>query len=266
MPERRLITCSPGSANERAGASSSRRGWRCLCLLIAAAAACAQPALADIRTTQHNLAKKRPDGGLPDAREVCIFCHTPVIGGQRVAATMPRWQASVEPAYIYTLYDDIGSLGFDRVSVGSQSIACLSCHDANQALAVGRTSADHPFGVPYRGALKHQPPLLPPDNKVSSHGRRAPRIEAKKLVALDDFRDISQGVIDNRTVYWVSRAGMTANRSRGDLPLYARLDESTGSEVPHIECSSCHDPHSPNESFLRVANASGVICLTCHTK
>lgn len=257
MPEQRSITCFPGSANEAA------RLWRCLCLLIATAMGWAFPAQADIRTTPHNLTKKRPDGSLPDAREVCVFCHTPIIGGQRSGTAMPRWQGSVEPAYVFTLYDDIGRLGFDRVSVGSQSIACLSCHDANQALAVSRTSADHPFGVPYRGALKHQPggPAQVPASK-----RQAPYIEAKKLVALEDFRDVSQGMIEDRAVFWVSRNGVTANRSRADLPLYVRVDESTGIEVPHIECSSCHDPHVPNESFLRVPGPRGIICLTCHTK
>lgn len=243
-----------------------RQGWWHLCWLTAAAVLCAQPALADIRNTAHSLVKKRPDGSLPDAREVCIFCHTPIIGGQGTAAPTPRWQASVEPAYVYTMYDDIGSLGFDRVAVGSQSIACLSCHDANQALAISRTSADHPFGVPYRGALKRQPTLQQSAGAPSAQARSAPRIEAKKLVALDDFRDVSQGVIDNRTVFWVSRGGLTANRSRTDLPLYARVDEATGLEIPHIECSSCHDPHSPNESFLRVSGTGSVLCFTCHTK
>lgn len=226
--------------------------------------AMATSAQGDIRTTPHNLARKQLDGGPADARDVCVFCHTPVIGGQAGNGAIPKWQASVEPAYVFTLYDDIGRLGFDRQTIGSQSIACLSCHDANQALTVGRTSVDHPFGVPYRGALKW--PVGRTVRRQLPQPREAPRNAARKLMALDDFRDASHGIIENRTAWWVSSVGVTASRSRTDLPLYPRIDEATGLEVPHIECSSCHDPHSPNESFLRIPGVAGTICLTCHTK
>jgi predicted CXXCH cytochrome family protein len=40
----------------------------------------------------------------------------------------------------------------------------------------------------------------------------------------------------------------------------------TGSEVPFIECSSCHDPHTTNPLFLRVSNEGSRLCLTCHDK
>lgn len=221
----------------------------------------ALPAPADMRMTRHSLAS-RQGGALPaDEREVCIFCHTPQVTGSRPGA--PRWQESLGTDFAFTLYDDIGRLGFDRTTVGSQSVACLSCHDANQAREVGRTSADHPFGIPYRGARKSafQPPREEPGRPGDSR-----HVHARRLVAVDDFRDASQGTIENRRFWWVSASGVTARRTRQDLPLYGRRDAETGEETPHIECGSCHDPHSPNGQFLRVAAGAGALCLTCHSK
>lgn len=238
-------------------------GWLHRCSLAAVLAGLlVAPAQADIRMTRHSLIKGGPDKSVMDAREVCVFCHTPEFGATRPAESPPQWQSSIARDYSFTIYDDIGRLNLDRPSVGSQSIACLSCHDANQALAVSKTSADHPFGVPYRGALKGRA-----DSADTKHpeGTQA-HIHARKLVALEDFRDASQGVVENRRVWWVSASGITAHRSRNDLPLYTRLDVASGDELPHIECSSCHDPHSPNELFLRVRNGGSALCLTCHTK
>lgn len=224
--------------------------------------------VADVRTTPHGLVKSGAKGMLADEREVCIYCHTPTISGDgRVPERPPHWQRSVGRDYMFTIYDDIGRLGFDKPSIGSQSIACLSCHDSNQALSVSKTSADHPFGVPYRGAIKErarQP--RPTAQGTGDTPDTPPHRHAQRLVALEDFRDASRGVVENRPVWWVSSAGITARRSRNDLPLYARIDHETGEELPHIECSSCHDPHSPNELFLRVSNAGSVLCLTCHNK
>lgn len=227
---------------------------------------CVQVAVADIRETPHSLVNTGAVGVKVDEREVCIYCHTPVIGTNgRIPEHPPYWQASIGKDFTFTIYDDIGRLGFGKPSVGSQSIACLSCHDANQALSVSKTSADHPFGVPYRGAIKQRPRLAggpsEPDRPDSP-----PHRHAQKLVALEDFRDVSRGVIEDRTVWWVSTAGVTARRSRNDLPLYSRIDDASGEELPHIECSSCHDPHSPNELFLRVRNDGSALCLTCHNK
>lgn len=224
-------------------------------------------AFADIRDTPHGFIRAEGKGAKVDAREICVFCHTPAIGADgAVRQRAPTWQASISKDFVFTIYDDIGRLGLDKPSIGSQSIACLSCHDANQALAVSRTSADHPFGVPYRGSIKGR--RLPGDEGSGRTDGTAvsPHRHARYLVALDDFRDVSRGVIENRTVWWVSSSGVTARRNRNDLPLYSRIDHESGEELPHIECSSCHDPHSPNAQFLRVRNDGSALCLTCHNK
>ncbi len=33
-----------------------------------------------------------------------------------------------------------------------------------------------------------------------------------------------------------------------------------------VECTSCHDPASNSEKFLRASNANSNLCLTCHNK
>lgn len=229
-------------------------------------------ALADIRTTPHSMVSKssKTDGETKTdstksspSSEVCVFCHTPNVSGTPPQKP-PLWQSSIGTTPVFTIYDDIGRLGQGKASVGSQSIACLSCHDANQARAISKTSDDHPFGVPYRGAFKGQSQAFS-QQRPTGFETENPSIWASKLVALDDFRDVSQGIVENNTVWWVSMTG-TARRTRNDLPLYRRVEAGSGREVPYIECSSCHDPHSNNDLFLRVPNEGSRLCLTCHIK
>lgn len=217
---------------------------------------------ADIRVTPHNLTKQR---GSVEAEEVCVFCHTPQLPALDAArssvSTQPMWQPSLSNDHSFVMYDDIGRLQFgDKPAVGSQSIACLSCHDANQAFSVQSSETDHPFGIPYRGYSKGRE-RTPAELAATSN---LPFRAAKEIKSLDDFRLPSRGVVDNRTVWWVSASGVTPFRRRADLPLYAR-PAATG-EIPFVECSSCHDPHIDSKLFLRVDNAGSRLCLTCHDK
>lgn len=256
-------------------------GAVCTSVLVALGGFLAAEAVADVRATPHNLIRPR-DKSVSET-EVCVFCHTPVIEiGENLAANAtanqmslhPLWQKSVDVNLVFTIFDDIGRRGLGKPSVGSQSIACLSCHDSNQAFSAGRTSEDHPFGVPYRGATKHTAPISLPMNSLKAEA--APFKIAEHLTALDDFRDVSQGTVEGRRVWWVSKDGVTARRTRSDLPLYGRVEgsvdaggypaESERAQVPFIECSSCHDPHSERQTFLRIANEGSMLCLTCHQK
>jgi predicted CXXCH cytochrome family protein len=223
-------------------------------------------AVSDIRLTPHSLVKKTSSTTKSDGSEVCVFCHTPNVSGTPPQKP-PLWQKSAGTTHEFVIYDDIGRLGLGKDSVGSQSIACLSCHDSVQAISVSKTSSDHPFGVPYRGATKNKAQSTTSTSRGSMFDGLASAREAKLLVNLEDFRDVSQGVVEGRSVFWVSKSGITARRTRNDLPLYPRKSEDSGGEsMPHIECSSCHDPHSENETFLRVPPEGSQLCLTCHIK
>lgn len=218
---------------------------------------------ADIRSTPHNLT--RQGMLLAETEEICVFCHTPqlssVIGSRSAEGAQPMWQPSLPSAHSFVMYDDIGRMQFgDKPAVGSQSIACLSCHDANQAFSVQSADSDHPFGIPYRGFSRGRE-MTPEERKLDEN---SPSRAAKELKSLDDFRLPSHGTVDNRTVWWVSASGVTPFRTRVDLPLYAR--PGANGEIPFVECSSCHDPHISNKLFLRVDNAGSRLCLTCHDK
>jgi len=232
--------------------------WICLVL----APCVSDISLADVRTTPHSLVRKSV---MPGATDVCVFCHTPTLNGTPPEKA-PLWQPSIGTNLVFTSYDDIGRLGQGAPSVGSQSIACLSCHDANQARTMTKSAFDHPFGVPYRGAVKNRMPELSLPMRQSFYDADDPAVPAKRLLALEDFRDASQGIIENNTVWWVSRSSNIGRRMRNDLPLYKRTDEPSGQEVPHIECSTCHDPHSDNSKFLRLSNEGSRLCMTCHIK
>lgn len=236
-----------------------RTGWCSAFLILGGTTGCWG---ADIRATPHNLTRK---GLLVDVEEVCVFCHTPqmppAVADRGDVSAQPAWQPSLPLTHAFVMFDDIGRLQFgDKPAVGSQSIACLSCHDANQAFLVMSAESDHPFGIPYRGFTRGRE-RSPLDEAASED---APSHPAKYLKSLDEFRAPSRGVVDNRSVWWVSAGGMSTLRTRLDLPLYAR--PGAGGEIPYVECSSCHDPHVPNKLFLRVSNDGSRLCLTCHDK
>lgn len=228
-----------------------------LCLLLLAVPASA----ADIRATPHNLAQQ---GSGVEAEEVCVFCHTPQLPKDLAnaigTAAQPAWQPSLELGHAFVMFDDIGRSQFGKAAVGSQSIACLSCHDSNQAFQVTSSQSDHPFGIPYRGFARSWDRTANDESATKDGVSRSARF----LTYLDDFRRPSRGMVDNRSIWWVSASGVSAVRTRSDLPLYAR--QSASGEVPYVECSSCHDPHIARPLFLRVSNEGSKLCLTCHDK
>lgn len=217
----------------------------------------------NIKNTPHNLRSGVLKG---DPDEICIFCHTPqtpLSEEPRSSGAVPIWQPSVA-MHSFVMFDDIGRKQFgDKPAVGSQSMACLSCHDSAQAFGVTGSQADHPYGVPYRGWTRNR--SVTPWNQTAE-GVATPMIaRAAVTPTYLDYRLPSNGMVDNRSVWWVSPNGITVRRTRQDLPLYVRQSVADG-EVPYVECSSCHDPHSPNALFLRVSNESSRLCLTCHDK
>ena len=54
-------------------------------------------------------------------------------------------------------------------------------------------------------------------------------------------------------------------RNKTDMILYTRAASAgyTGqtNPEPFVECASCHDPHSTNTTFLRIANSGSAVCL-----
>lgn len=216
----------------------------------------------DMRSTKHNLA--RADGGEnTDPRQICVFCHTPV-DQTPGDAVHPKWQSTTPPNGTFLMFDDIGRMGNEgNQAVGSQSIACLSCHDSSQAFGISGGSQDHPFAIPYRGALTAEQ-----RKQIRESLKRAGKlINPGQFVKFDEgFRKASRGVVDNRPAWWVSKEATSAQRGRLDIPLFVRVDEEDQTEIPFVECASCHDPHTTRPLFLRTEANASELCLTCHTK
>jgi predicted CXXCH cytochrome family protein len=263
-----------------------------------------QTATAGIANTKHNLGSTGIVAGqnkFDGTGEICVFCHTP--HGANITAAVPLWNRATTTASTYQTYNSLGTSSLDgsTAPVGSVSLACLSCHDGTQAMNVmintpGSGSAaltgawtganqaagkitgvltkldvdlrnDHPVGIQYGGGPK------------SGTVPAAKTTYDNTLFRDVDFKATSSDSLNGQPVWWVDTAGGTAgSREKTDMQLYTRLAADsvnrdgtlnagalTGSQ-PFVECASCHDPHSENTTFLRIANTGSAVCLACHTK
>jgi len=203
----------------------------------------------DLRLTPHNFARQgAAAAAASESSELCVFCHTPTV---QSGGLVPLWQRSLESAFAFPTYDDIGNALLGRV--GSHSLACLSCHDAAQARNAGSASVsserDHPVGVPYRGVLDAAPGRADALDVAPGRG---------------NYKPASSGLVDGKPAWWVSPRGPGGMRTRTDLPLFPGSPGGGAEPVPLIECGTCHDPHSAAPLFLRVAPRGSQLCLTCH--
>lgn len=239
-------------------------------VLLAAGMIAVGSADADIRQTKHNLARQPGQSGMEvDAKEVCVFCHFPRISDPEAAsppASGPLWQPSaVDSMHTFEIYDDIGRLDLDGASpVGSPSVACLSCHDANQALDSDRKKGEHPFGVPYRGSPQVAD-LLDVERRSAVRSGMAARI-ARPAEEEPDYRPALESRAGGRRIFWTSAREDTSRRAKGDLPLFGRRIDGAAEDIPFIECSTCHDPHTARTLFLRASSDGSELCMTCHQK
>ncbi len=279
---------------ERLSKLDSLGGWIAAASFVMFATMASDVALAQatsIKDTKHNLGTAGTGSVHLTAGtdEVCVFCHTPH-GGQ--LGTAPLWNKNL-PSTTYSTYGSTGgesaTLDGEVKVVGSVSQACLSCHDGTQALdnmvnapgsggfnaggarpagytwtgadtgglmpAAGITNIgsdlrnDHPIGVQYCGG------------GISNTGTGTCKDP--------DFKDLSNDLkfatINSIVQFWVdtTAGGGAGTREKGDMILYRR----TGGTGPYVECGSCHDPHNySNATFLRVANSTSNLCLSCHVK
>lgn len=256
--------------------------------LLVGAVGFAQQAAAGISATKHNLGTGGTSqlGALGGTDEICVFCHTPHAANTAAATSAPLWNKTLT-ATAYTTYattgNGQGSLDGQILGVGSVSLACLSCHDGTQAMdnminkpgsggynagAVQRNgthadglmtgvanlsqdlSNDHPIGIRYCGGGQ---------NTTTTNG----------ACTDTDFVAPTPGTINGAQVWWVDTTiGGSADRQKTDMMLYTRpfTTGTNSGSGPSVECGSCHDPHSTNATFLRIANTESKVCLACHNK
>lgn len=253
-------------------------------------------AYAGIANTKHNLGTTGTQTNKLTAGtdQICVFCHTP--HGSDTSAPVPLWNRALPSSASYQTYASLNSSSIDGeiLSVGSVSLACLSCHDGSQAMEVvinapgsggynaggaamaGATWAggrDKPQGVANLGTdLKNDHPI-----GIQYCGGGLTFSGGAVTGTCNDSDFVGPGAsgvvgmtVNSQDVMYINRNG-TAGRQKDDIVLFTRSfnggTEATGS----VECASCHDPHveskaSDNIMFMRVTTAGSAICLACHTK
>jgi hypothetical protein len=245
------------------------------------------------------------NGNQTGTTQICVFCHTPHHAN---TDARPLWNRNMPNSSSYVGYGTtIAGTNVAKPKAGSASLACLSCHDGvttfdNLVNAPGRGTAmpatawtfftagspivsnmsfssrvnlgtdltnDHPVNVPYSGGTKAS--LRPSNTTIGTI-------------------DLSTG-LKNTTAYfgwmqenkWAISGFISSSATIGDL---LRSDNTTGNNV---ECSSCHDPHFSNKSYVEYTrdsnnnftglnvgdgvflrrvggNTGSGVCRTCHDK
>jgi len=258
-------------------------------------------AFSDISGSKHDL----DSSGTVANGEICVFCHTP--HGADVGASAPLWNKTL-PTTTYTRYSSLGTATLDgsEVTVGSVSLACLSCHDGTQAMDVvinkpgsgGYVAAGEEISAVVIGTMPGDgvagsTPLpnlgsdLRDDHPISidyaggaCRGTLADCDPAAAATGDPDFVTAQYASINSKNQWWVDvptyslnadgtspQSGTASTREKTDMILYTR--DFSGTDGPSVECASCHDPHEATPrpvSFLRISNADSGVCLACHIK
>lgn len=254
--------------------------------LLVGAVGLSQQAAAGISTTKHNLGSAGTGTNKVSVGtdEICVFCHTPHASNTGVAA--PLWNKGL-PGTSYTTYSTTNSSTIDGevLAVGSISLACLSCHDGTQAMdnlvnapgSGGYNASGALAGYTWAGANQAAGKItsvanlgsdLTNDHPIGIRYCGGGQVAGTPAGACTDpdFTAPLNATINGTVVWWVETGG-NATRSKTDMILYNRTFATAPAGVgPSVECGSCHDPHSNNTTFLRIANTGSAVCLACHTK
>ena len=270
--------------------------WALSGIMCAAGLMFAEMASAQIAGTKHNLGSTGTGvnrfGGTD---ELCVFCHTP--HGADTSAAAPLWNRRISGT-TYQTYDSLGTSTLDgkTAPVGSVSIACMSCHDGTQAMNVVINAPGsgnyNPAGAPMAGSWTGANQTLGVLNSVANLSAdlrndhpigiqyagggftNTSPVTRGAGVGDPDFVVPQSAVLGSGRVWWVdTAAGLAGSRQKTDMSLYSRGPGAGGGGYtgqteaePFVECASCHDPHSANTTFLRIANTGSAVCLACHVK
>lgn len=263
-----------------------KSNWQWLGAAVLTAVFCygAAQAATGIANTKHNLSS----GGTGELRsgkssndQICVFCHTP--HGSDTTVAVPLWNRKLGNGSGYTTYDSLGTSTLDGKvlgTVGSISLACLSCHDGTQAMdsvinapgSGGYDAAGARFGTWTAGAtggtggfigtaaspiprlgvdLSDDHPIgiqycgggLTGSGATITGTCNDGDFIGNAAGTTSDGRSarVLGGTMNSTQVFWVELGGNTT-RSKSDIQLYTRTFPTDGAG-PSVECGSCHDPH-----------------------
>ena len=179
--------------------------------------------------SQHDLTAA---GGGPvksAATDACVFCHAP---HNVVPNITPLWDHTMSSQTYSTYNSSTYTSGVQTPGAGSSKL-CLSCHDGT--IAVGLTVAQG--SIPTTGAM----------NSADVLGTDLSHSHPLSMTPVDD--------------------GSLAPSLFSTPP--TTKDPAVQLVSGKIECTTCHDPHVPNNDpaqpmFLVRSNAGSAICLACH--
>jgi predicted CXXCH cytochrome family protein len=214
-------------------------------LVIAIALVGATAAMAGISGTKHDLDSVAT--GI--TTELCAYCHTPHAGA--AATTMsPLWNrnATTDPSTGFTFYGDTAAGTLAATTLRAKSAACMSCHD-------GATGINNIINVPGAGLGTSNNLLLLGAAPLNTNNA------ANLTTNLNNDHPVS--------IPYTVANGLNTPIAASSTDGIVRVTSTgvAGADAEWVECVSCHDPHNNTVPlFLRVSNASSVLCLTCHNK
>jgi predicted CXXCH cytochrome family protein len=238
---------------------------------------------ASILDTKHNLSSSQADASAiktTNTAEVCVFCHTPHGADSGVAA--PIWNraqtiATFQPYTSPTLDSTVGQ-------PNGTSLACLSCHDGTVAFDALRNlpgSGGYDPAAPSAGwtFVNAGPGNKMPTGRITNLGDGAGQPDLRNdhpiSMRYSLAKSPSAGSADETLGFYPlqnngpnGRNYVNKNTATFDvnaLPLATAT--IGGTDKDYVQCTSCHDPHrADTPTFLRKANSSSALCLTCHKK
>jgi len=209
-----------------------RRAWLSAGLALSLLAVPASTQRLSVTESVHDLSPGGPGTVKAASGFACLFCHAPhnVLADQK-ALWNHELSTQVYTPYTSTTYQQTG----EQPLSGNPSKLCLSCHDGT--VAPGLTVSEGL--IPTSGAMSAQSNLQTDLRSSHPFSFAAPLVDSGELRAS-----------------LFSAPPQTADPS-------VRLVQG------RVECTTCHDPHTPNldpvaQKFLVRDNSNGQLCLACH--
>jgi len=250
---------------------------------------------AGIERTKHNMSSGAPGvagnnstlysvAGATGTDEICVFCHTPHMGGVVKGDVLPLWNHRMSSlAGGYTMYKSASFNGADnygalqsvgmvapslpldnnQLVTGNMAVTnlCLSCHDGTQAV-------NAMLNTPNR--LGANPDMI---GGVALFGGRAIDPASNAYLGTDlqndhpvNFTYSVSSTVSDETLWAPTGSGSVSPTSGTAAGERVRLFNGT------VQCATCHNPHKDYVTdpeftpFLRVSISGSKLCLTCHNK
>ncbi len=241
----------------------------------------------NIKYTKHNLSSFWPaDAGAdirtvksPTQTEVCVFCHTPHgstledLGG---GVKAPLWNRKLSTAS-YFLYDEVWSPTLEAFRINVKPSAptgysklCLSCHDGT--LAIGDVY-NAPGSGGYSSTGQSAIPLTGTDAGGTMPVGSGRYTGDTRLIGANLSNDHPISFVFDMNLYSADKEVADPSTVVDPVTNKTLLYSEMSAARNNVQCTSCHNPHTTYEKFLRMSKwnlgagpTTKQICLNCHNK